>query len=73
MSASLRSELGVLWLRNGVFAHEGLTFRKEPHLGDSGPSCEHVRDFSVYLAHEHTDRETRTRPHFARCAIRARS
>jgi len=61
------------WPRNGVSAHEGLTFLKEAHLGDSGPSRERVRDFCEYLAHEHTDQETRIWPQCARFAIRARS
>jgi len=59
--------------RNGVSAHEGLTWLKEPRLGDSRPSRERVRDFSEYLAHEHTDREAKIRPQGARFAIRARS
>jgi len=61
------------WSRNGASAHEGLTFLKEPRLGDSGPSRERVRDFCEYLAQEHTDQETRIRPQCARFAIRARS
>jgi len=61
------------WPRNGVSAHVGLIFLKEAHLGDSGPSLERVREFCEYLAHEHTDQETRIRPQCARFAIRARS